>query len=198
MNYGIMTHWCWIRRDGKLFSNEYVGIAEQIICYYIPVLCSIVYIAWVSIKVQLRLNSITRDTLSLSLQFPEIADQAKSSLNTLKRLRLYPLALLLIFTFPLVDRLHYAITNHTFFILSLMHSISNGFLGTLHCLIYFSSLKVRQKVQTLWTRQRLPSEVLYEDQFDYTRSSLTRKNGKLSPERNTEECDPLMNSSNSG
>jgi hypothetical protein len=167
-----MVHWCWIKKEGDMFPSEYAGIAEQMICFYIPIVGSIIYIAFVAVKVQIRLNSLYRDSIinASSLEFVQM-EQVRSSLGILKRLRLYPIALLLIFAFPLADRIHYAITNEAIFALSLMHAISNAFLGTSHALIYFTTRKVRQKIATVFYRESLPSEALYEDPLYVTSRS---------------------------
>lgn len=163
LNYGNLGLWCWILKEGEL-SVPYLGITEQILFFYVPIVISIAYIIRVSIKVQIRLNTLKQDFLRSSStaasSIPHKLAQkvcvhqpklhSSSQIKSLERLRLYPLILIATFAIPLADRMFYNITQQDIPLLTFLHALTIGLLGAMHALVYFQSSKVQGKIKSKW------------------------------------------------
>jgi len=137
-DYGWIGYWCWFQPDSALIPGvDWVGRVEEVVCFFLPLTIALGYILLVSCKVQIRLNTLRRDSMDID---------TTRHLGALKRLRLYPVVMLIVFTFPIADQLYMDINGKSWTLLTALHCLANGCLGMGMALIYFSNDRIRGKL----------------------------------------------------
>jgi hypothetical protein len=141
-NFDRIQYWCWFSENSLYVPGaNWLGRVEEVFSFFLPLSIAIIFIILVSIKVQIRLNTLRRD-----LQTANLDPDTARHMRALKRLRLYPVVMVIVFTFPIADQLYLDIRGTSWFALTLCHCFANGCLGLGHCLIYFSNDKTRSKL----------------------------------------------------
>eukprot|EP00475_Leptophrys_vorax_P010181 TRINITY_DN16853_c0_g1_i4.p1 TRINITY_DN16853_c0_g1~~TRINITY_DN16853_c0_g1_i4.p1 ORF type:complete len:345 (-),score=62.81 TRINITY_DN16853_c0_g1_i4:583-1617(-) len=142
-NYKRVGYWCWYDQDSALVNGfDWIGRIEEALLFFAPLLISIGYILLVTIKVQRRLNSMRRDALLTNL-----GEDTARHLRALKRLRLYPVVMVVVFSFPIADQIYFDVRKENWFVLSLLHCFANGCLGLGHSIIFFANERIRDRLK---------------------------------------------------
>ena len=145
--YGPSGSWCWIKTDTPNNDNNCVknkkGIILQFSMWYGPLflILAAILVIYIFIIPILRYQRQKMNTYDLK----EIRAFKKMRQEVLVLLW-YPLIYMLINLFPLVNRLVYATTNKTIFVLLILHAIISPLQGGFIAIVYALDPETRKKL----------------------------------------------------
>jgi len=123
---GLKSYWCWIDLDGT-------GGIMRFVSFYIPLMLSIVFVAFMYALVAWNI----RRNVSSYLFIGADNDSLKSRADILVAKQLqYPLAFLLLWLFPMINRIHNWVSKDEILWLYIMQALSEPLLGFVNGVIY--------------------------------------------------------------
>ena len=123
-NYRLAGAWCWIDVDDKHCRLDWIGLSEEIVLYYLLVFAlsfAMFVTAFVILATICRQFTITKEQ-----------QQGKTKgLLELVPLLIYPIIFTFFFCVDVVQRIHFATFNHSYFVLWMIHAVG----GNTTCLL---------------------------------------------------------------
>ena len=157
-SYGVAGAWCWIRdwKDDCANEKYLEGIIEQFVLWYVPVFISLtlsVVAVFIILIVLAQRAYANKNPENEYLIENHERNQNKKVIKELLPLLAYPVIFYVLVLFPLVDRIHSAISPNASFELALVHSITTSLWGffsswalIIHILV-MRQLKKKHRVQ---------------------------------------------------
>jgi hypothetical protein len=123
------------------FASDFKSNLARILVVYFPLILAFIYISYVSWIIHKHIIAMKNSQ----------DQEARDSIESLKRFRNYPLALIICYSFGLVNRLLTAGGHSTVVPLVFLHILLSSLQGLLNAVIYGMTPAVREKLGKLST-----------------------------------------------
>lgn len=137
--YGHAGAWCWITED---------FVAWRFMQFYVPTWAAVGFNAWIYYMVLQQVNRMARREIRTSAG-TQAAKQDSQMLRVIRRLRFYPLILVVVWFWGTVNRLVEAFSGESVFWLFVLQKTFSSMQGMLNALAYGLTAGVRQEVSKI-------------------------------------------------
>lgn len=135
-SYGESEGMCWI-------DNSVAGTIWRFLAFYLILVAGSVFVIWVAIRVQRQVNVWEGHP---RLEDDSAQQSVDARLSSLRRMRLYPLALVVTWFFALVSRLSQLAADPVFGLV-VLHVAFSSLLGVFNAAVYAMTPQVRAKLR---------------------------------------------------
>jgi len=143
-SYGLgdQNYWCWIK------NNNLMGNVWRFVTFYFPLYFCI---ALVIIMYMVIFRAIRKTFKSMPLKGgTNYSEKEKQRVKLiLGRLKLYPIVFVILWIFPIINRIHNWVSHDEVFILFLMHVLTAPLAGFVNSIVYGLDPPMRERYAAL-------------------------------------------------
>ncbi|KAL6076951.1 hypothetical protein QOT17_002645 [Balamuthia mandrillaris] len=129
-SYGHANIWCWISIEGT-DTERFYGNLWRFLCFYVPIYCYLFLSLAMYLAVCRHVFFVFRKLAHVKTEKTKRKEQ-----RLLRRLIAYPIICILLWVFPIINRLHDWTTGETSFALVIMHVVSVSSQGFFYSIAY--------------------------------------------------------------